>query len=62
MLLGLNQGLAWSSTVVMKMDLAGPRQRGLAMGLNEPAGCLAVAATALAGQHLRAAALPLLPG
>ena len=45
-LLGLNQGLAWSSTVVMKMDLVGPRQRGLAMGLNESAGYLAVGATA----------------
>ena len=51
-LLGLNQGLAWSSTVVMKMDLAGPRQRGLAMGLNESAGYLAVAATALASGWL----------
>ncbi|MCC3158621.1 MFS transporter [Hymenobacter sp. 15J16-1T3B] len=45
-LLGLNQGLAWSSTVVMKIDLVGPKQRGLAMGLNESAGYLAVAATA----------------
>ena len=45
-LLGLNQGLAWSSTVVMKIDLAGERQRGLAMGLNEFAGYLAVALTA----------------
>ncbi|HEY0673847.1 MAG TPA: MFS transporter [Longimicrobiales bacterium] len=47
-LLGVNQGLAWSSTVVMKIDLAGARQRGLAMGLNEFAGYLAVAATAFA--------------
>ncbi|GAA4368727.1 MFS transporter [Hymenobacter saemangeumensis] len=47
-LLGLNQGLAWSSTVVMKIDLVGPRQRGLAMGMNESAGYLAVAATAFA--------------
>jgi len=46
-LLGLNQGLAWSMTVVMKIDLAGPKQRGLAMGLNEFAGYLAVAAAAL---------------
>jgi MFS family permease len=46
-LLGLNQGLAWSTTVVMKIDLAGPRQRGLAMGLNEFAGYLAVAMAAL---------------
>ena len=41
-LLGINQGLAWSSTVVMKIDLVGPRHRGLAMGLNESAGYLAV--------------------
>ena len=46
--LGINQGLAWSSTVVMKIDLAGPRQRGLAMGLNEFAGYLAVAISAAA--------------
>ena len=42
-LLGVNQGLAWSMTVVMKIDLVGPRRRGLAMGLNEFAGYLAVA-------------------
>jgi MFS family permease len=48
LLLGLNQGLAWSTTVVMKIDLAGPKQRGLAMGLNEFAGYLAVAGAALA--------------
>jgi MFS family permease len=47
-LLGVNQGLAWSATVVMKIDLAGPRRRGLAMGLNEFAGYLAVAAAAFA--------------
>ena len=47
MLLGVNQGLAWSTTVIMKIDLAGPRQRGLAMGLNEFAGYLAVALSAL---------------
>lgn len=41
-LLGLSQGLTWSSTVVMKMDLAGEKQRGLAMGINEFAGYLAV--------------------
>ena len=46
-LLGLNQGLAWSTTVIMKMDLVGPKQRGLAMGLNEFAGYLAVALAAL---------------
>lgn len=49
-LLGLNQGLAWSMTVNMKIDLAGPKRRGLALGLNEAAGYLAVAAAAfLAG-------------
>ncbi len=41
--LGINQGLAWSSTVVMKIDLVGEKQRGLAMGINESAGYLAVA-------------------
>jgi MFS family permease len=46
LLLGVNQGLAWSMTVVMKIDLAGPRRRGLALGLNEAAGYLGVAATA----------------
>jgi MFS family permease len=45
-LLGINQGLCWSTTVIMKIDLAGPRRRGLAMGLNEAAGYLAVAVTA----------------
>ena len=47
-LLGVNQGLTWSTTVIMKIDLAGPSRRGLAMGLNEAAGYGAVAATALA--------------
>jgi MFS family permease len=47
-LLGVNQGLAWSSTVIMKIDLVGPARRGLAMGLNEAAGYGAVALTALA--------------
>lgn len=45
-LLGINQGLAWSSTVVMKIDLVGEKDRGFAMGLNEFAGYLAVAAVA----------------
>jgi MFS family permease len=45
-LLGVNQGLCWSTTVIMKIDLAGPERRGLAMGLNEAAGYLAVAVTA----------------
>src|SRR5438105_2960165 len=48
LLLGVNQGLAWSMTVVMKIDLAGPRRRGLALGLNEAAGYLGVAAAAFA--------------
>jgi len=45
--LGVSQGLTWSTTVIMKIDLAGPKNRGLAMGLNEFAGYLAVAASAL---------------
>ena len=47
-LLGISQGLTWSTTVIMKIDLAGPNKRGLAMGLNEFAGYFAVAASALA--------------
>jgi MFS family permease len=47
-LLGINQGLTWSTTVVMKIDLVGPTRRGLAMGLNEAAGYGAVALTAFA--------------
>ncbi|HEY8766333.1 MAG TPA: MFS transporter [Dehalococcoidia bacterium] len=47
-LLGLNQGLAWSMTVNMKVDLVGPSRRGLALGLNEAAGYLSVAAAAFA--------------
>ncbi len=47
-LLGLNQGLAWSMTVNMKIDLVGRRRRGLALGLNEAAGYLAVGAAAFA--------------
>jgi len=47
-LLGVSQGLTWSTTVIMKIDLAGARDRGLAMGLNEFAGYFAVAASALA--------------
>ncbi|WP_434449193.1 MFS transporter [Lentzea sp. E54] len=53
-LLGINQGLTWSTTVIMKIDLAGPSCRGLAMGLNEAAGYLAVAVTALATGYLAA--------
>jgi len=47
-LLGVSQGLTWSTTVIMKIDLAGPSRRGLAMGLNEFAGYCAVAGSALA--------------
>ena len=45
-LLGINQGLAWSSTVIMKIDIVGEKQRGLAMGLNESSGYIAVAIVA----------------
>lgn len=51
-LLGISQGLAWSMTVIMKVDLVGPRSRGLAVGLNEFAGYFAVGATALATGYL----------
>jgi MFS family permease len=51
-LLGVNQGLAWSMTVIMKIDLVGPRQRGLAVGLNEFAGYLAVGLTAFLTGYL----------
>jgi MFS family permease len=57
-LLGVNQGLAWSMTVVMKIDLAGPARRGLALGLNEAAGYLGVAAAAFATGALAAAYAP----
>jgi MFS family permease len=51
-LLGISQGLTWSTTVIMKIDLVGPGRRGTAMGLNEAAGYGAVAATALATGYL----------
>ena len=54
-LLGINQGLTWSTTVIMKIDLVGPARRGLAMGLNEAAGYGALAITALATGYLAAA-------
>ena len=47
-LLGISQGLTWSTTVIMKIDLVGPKRRGLAMGLNEFSGYFAVAGSALA--------------
>ncbi len=50
--LGINQGLAWSTTQIMKIDVVGPRRRGLVMGLNECAGYLAVAAAALGAGYL----------
>jgi MFS family permease len=60
-ILGISQGLTWSTTVVMKMDLVGPSRRGLAMGLNEAAGYLGVAGTALATGYI-AATYGLRPG
>jgi MFS family permease len=53
-LLGVNQGLAWSMTVVMKIDLVGPRRRGLALGLNESAGYGGVALAAIVSGWLAA--------
>ncbi|MBA3053465.1 MAG: MFS transporter, partial [Sphingomonadales bacterium] len=51
-LLGINQGLAWSMTVIMKVDLVGPKSRGLAVGLNEFAGYLSVGVTAFLTGYL----------
>jgi MFS family permease len=66
LLLGVNQGLCWSTTVIMKIDLVGPKQRGLAMGLNEFAGYLALSLSALATGYLAATyglrSAPFLPG
>jgi MFS family permease len=59
--LGVSQGLTWSTAVIMKMDLVGPKRRGLAMGLNEAAGYLGVAVTALATGYI-ASAYGLRPG
>jgi MFS family permease len=58
LLLGVNQGLAWSMTVVMKIDLAGPRRRGLALGLNEAAGYLGLALATLSSGVLAATYAP----
>ena len=52
--LGVSQGLTWSTTVIMKIDLAGPQKRGLAMGLNEFAGYVAVGGSALATGYIAA--------
>ena len=54
LLLGVNQGLAWSTTVNMKVDLVGPARRGFALGLNEASGYLAVSAAAAAAGFLAA--------
>jgi MFS family permease len=56
--LGASQGLAWSMTVVMKIDLVGPKRRGLALGLNESAGYLGVAVAAFATGALAASIAP----
>jgi MFS family permease len=57
-LLGVNQGLAWSMTVVMKIDLVGPKRRGLALGLNEAAGYGGVAVAAAASGWLASSFAP----
>ncbi|MBI5031890.1 MAG: MFS transporter [Chloroflexi bacterium] len=65
-LLGINQGLCWSTTVIMKIDLVGSKQRGLAMGLNEFAGYVAVSLSAFSTGYLAAhfglRPAPFLPG
>lgn len=65
-LLGINQGLAWSATVIMKIDLVGERNRGLAMGINEFAGYLSVGLAAYLAAHLAAnygySFFPFVPG
>ena len=65
-LLGINQGLAWSAAVIMKIDLVGPKGRGLAVGLNEFAGYFAVGMTALLtgflASHYGLRPIPFLPG
>ncbi len=65
-LLGINQGLAWSAAVIMKIDLVGPKGRGLAVGLNEFAGYFAVGVTAwLTGflaTHYGLRPVPFVPG
>lgn len=65
-LLGINQGLAWSTTVIMKIDLVGEKNRGLAMGINEFAGYLSVGLAAYLASAIAAgygyAFFPFLPG
>ena len=53
-LLGMNQGLCWSTTVIMKIDLVGPARRGLAMGFNEATGYGALSLSAIAAGYLAA--------
>ncbi|GLV54036.1 MFS transporter [Dictyobacter sp. S3.2.2.5] len=66
LLLGINQGLCWSTTVIMKIDLVGPARRGLAMGLNEAAGYGAVSLSTIVAGYLAATYTlrpqPFLPG
>lgn len=66
LLLGINQGLAWSSTVIMKIDLVGEKNRGLAMGINEFAGYLSVGLAAYLASTIAAAKgflfFPFIPG
>jgi MFS family permease len=57
-LLGINQGLCWSTTVIMKIDLVGSRRRGLAMGFNEASGYLAVSFAAFPDRICRTFARP----
>src|SRR5574341_1022778 len=54
-LLGINQGLAWSTTVIMKIDLVGPARRGLALGLNEASGYISVSLAALISSYIASA-------
>jgi len=65
-LLGINQGLAWSSTVIMKIDLVGSKNRGLAMGVNEFAGYLSVGLAAWLASSIASdygyAFFPFIPG
>lgn len=65
-LLGVSQGLTWSTTVIMKIDLVGPKLRGVAMGLNEFSGYIAVAGSALAtgwiAEHFGLRPQPFYPG
>ncbi|MEY3437897.1 MAG: hypothetical protein RL265_482 [Bacteroidota bacterium] len=59
-LLGINQGLTWSTTVMMKIDLVGEKQRGFAMGINEFAGYLSVAFNGMVSWRVRTQTIPFL--